>query len=261
MLYARLGRIEAHKQLGCDPSAFAQVAGYVGHMSGMLGMGEPDGGTPAPGPQRSLEVIAFGKITGQLGLSWPNMERMSDQPGRWSRATVHPDMWADPDDDPRNSEGVSSDGELATLRDFLADYRMTLRMKCEGLDAEQLARRSVPPSTMSLLGLLRHLAEVERDWRNWISDGDPLVKLYGEKDADFDGAVAEQAEVDAAYSALDCEQAETDAALARHPDLSERLGKDGTSVRELMVHRIEEYARHCGHADLLRERIDGRVGQ
>ncbi|WP_327271136.1 DinB family protein [Streptomyces sp. NBC_01224] len=189
------------------------------------------------------------------------MERMSDQPGRWSRATVHPDMWADPDDDPRNSEGVSSDGELATLRDFLADYRMTLRMKCEGLDAEQLARRSVPPSTMSLLGLLRHLAEVERDWRNWISDGDPLVKLYGEKDADFDGAVAEQAEVDAAYSALDCEQAETDAALARHPDLSERLGKDGTSVRELMVHRIEEYARHCGHADLLRERIDGRVGQ
>lgn len=156
-------------------------------------------------------------------------------------------MWADPDDDPRHSEGVSPDGELATLQDFLAGYRMTLRMKCEGLDAEQLARRSVPPSTMSLLGLLRHLVEVERDWRNWISDGDPLPKLYGERDADFDGAVAEQAVVDAA--------------LAGHPDLSERLGKDGTSVRELMVHRIEEYARHCGHADLLRECVDGRVGQ
>lgn len=170
-------------------------------------------------------------------------------------------MWADPDDDPRNRDGASPDGELATLLDFLADYRLTLRMKCEGLDAEQLARRSVPPSTMSLLGLVRHLVEVERDWRNWISDGDPLPKLYGERDADFDGAVADQAVVDAAYADLEREQAATDAALAAHPDLGERLGKDGVAVRELMVHRVEEYARHCGHADLLRECIDGRVGQ
>lgn len=189
------------------------------------------------------------------------MGRMSDQPARWSQANVYPDMWADPDDDPRNSDGVSPDGELATLQDFLTNYRMTLRMKCEGLDAEQLARRSVPPSTMSLLGLLRHLAEVERDWRNWISDGEPLPKLYGERDADFNGAVADQAEVDAAYSDLAREQAATDAALAEYPDLGERLGKDGFAVRELLVHRIEEYARHCGQADLLRECIDGRVGQ
>jgi len=170
-------------------------------------------------------------------------------------------MWADPNDDPRNSEAVSPDGELATLQDYLTHYRTTLRMKCEGLDAEQLARRSVPPSTMSLLGLLRHLAEVERDWRNWISDGDPLPKLYAEANADFDGAVAEQAEVDAAYSVLAREQTATDAGLAEHPDLSGRLGKNGIAVRELMVHRIEEYARHCGHADLLRECIDGRVRQ
>ncbi|MBT2511748.1 DUF664 domain-containing protein [Streptomyces sp. ISL-98] len=189
------------------------------------------------------------------------MERMSDQPTRWSQATVYPDMWADPDDDPRDGEGASPDGELATLLDFLSGYRMTLRMKCEGLDAEQLARRSVPPSTMSLLGLVRHLAEVERDWRNWIREGDPLPRLYGEKDADFEGAAAEQAMVDAAYSDLEREQAAMDAELAEHPDLGERLGKDGTSVRELMVHRIEEYARHCGHADLLRECVDGRVGQ
>ncbi len=189
------------------------------------------------------------------------MEHVSEQPARWSQATTYPDMWADPDDDPRNSSGVSPDGELATLQDYLTNYRMTLRMKCEGLNAEQLARRSVPPSTMSLLGLLRHLAEVERDWRNWISDGDPLARLYGEGDSDFSGAVAEQAAVDAAYAALAREQAATDAALAEHPDLAERLGKDGIAVRELMVHRIEEYARHCGHADLLRERIDGRVGQ
>ncbi|NJP75323.1 DUF664 domain-containing protein, partial [Streptomyces sp. C1-2] len=135
------------------------------------------------------------------------------------------------------------------------------RLKCEGLDPEQLARRSVPPSTMSLLGLLRHLAEAERDWRNWISDGDPLPKLYGARDADFDGAVAEQRVVDEAYENLEREQAATDAALAAHPDLGVRLGKDAISVRELLVHRIEEYARHCGHADLLRECVDGRVGQ
>lgn len=170
-------------------------------------------------------------------------------------------MWADPDHDPRNSEEVSPDGELATLQDYVTHYRMTLRMKCVGLDAEQMARRSVPPSTMSLLGLLRHLASAEHGWRNWISDDEPLPRLYGERDADFDGAVAEQAEVDAAYSSLAREQATTDAALAEHPDLGDRLGKDGIAVRELMVHRIDEYARHCGHADLLRECIDGRVGQ
>ncbi|MFC5890329.1 DUF664 domain-containing protein [Kitasatospora sp. CM 4170] len=189
------------------------------------------------------------------------MARMTDAPERWTQATVYPDMWTDPDDDPRNSEGVSPDGELPTLQDFLTNYRMTLRMKCEGLDAEQLARRSVPPSTMSLLGLVRHLAEVERDWRNWLHDGERLPKLYGRRDADFEDAVADQAVVDAAYADLEREQAATDAALAAFADLGERVGKDGIAIRELLVHRVEEYARHCGHADLLRECIDGRVGQ
>ncbi|MBW5421114.1 DUF664 domain-containing protein [Streptomyces sp. BG9H] len=187
---------------------------------------------------------------------------MSEHPARWTQATVYPDMWADPDDDPRNnSEKAAPEGESATLLDFLADYRLTLRMKCEGLDAEQLARRSVPPSTMSLLGLVRHLAEVERDWRNWISVGEPLPRLYGEKDADFEGAVAEQAVVDAAFADLEREQQALDSALAACPDLGERVGRKDIAVRELMVHRVEEYARHCGHADLLRECVDGRVGQ
>ncbi|MFC4331049.1 DinB family protein [Streptomyces andamanensis] len=186
---------------------------------------------------------------------------MSDEPERWTQATVHPDMWADPDDDPRDSGGPGPEGERATLLDFLAHYRATLRMKCEGLDAEQLARRSVPPSSMSLLGLVRHLAEVERDWHNWIRAGDPLPKLYGVRDADFDGAVGEPGAVRAAFADLAREQAAADAALAAHPDLGERVGEDRIAVRELMVHRIEEYARHCGHADLLRERVDGRVGQ
>lgn len=186
---------------------------------------------------------------------------MSEQPERWTEATVYPDMWADPDKDPRNSEGIAGDGELATYEDYLRNYRMTLLMKCEGLDAEQLARRSVPPSTMSLLGLLRHFVEVERDWHNWIGDDEPLPKLYGRRDADFDEAAADQAQIDAAYADLGREQAATDAALAAHPDLGERVGEHGIAIRELLVHRIEEYARHCGHADLLRECIDGRVGQ
>ncbi|MER8030281.1 DinB family protein [Streptomyces bauhiniae] len=184
---------------------------------------------------------------------------MTEQPARWTEATVYPDMWIDPDDDPR--EGPSPEGELATLLDFLTSYRHTLRMKCEGLDPSQLALRSVPPSTMSLLGLVRHLAEVERDWRNWITEDEPLPKLYGVRDSDFEGAVGEQAVVEQAFRDLEHEQAETDAELAQHADLGARVGRENIAVRELMVHRVEEYARHCGHADLLRERIDGRVGQ
>ena len=186
---------------------------------------------------------------------------VSGVPERWSKASVYPDMWADPGEDPRNSAGVSPDGELATLQDYLRNYRLTLQMKCEGLDPQKLARRSVPPSTMSLLGLLRHLAEVERDWRNWIVPGEPAPKLYGAGDAAFEGSVAEQAMIEGAFADLAREQAATDAVLAGYPDLGTRLGRDGLAVRELWVHRIEEYARHCGHADLLRESIDGRVGQ
>jgi hypothetical protein len=186
---------------------------------------------------------------------------VSDVPERWTKATVYPDMWSDPGEDPRHSEGVSPDGELPTLRDYLTHYRLTLRMKCEGLDAGQLARRSVPPSTMSLLGLLRHLAEAERAWRTWVVPDDPAPRLYGAGDAAFAGAVAEQALVEAALADLAREQAATDAVLSGYPDLGTRVGRDGIAVRELWVHRIEEYARHCGHADLLRECIDGRVGQ
>jgi uncharacterized damage-inducible protein DinB len=189
------------------------------------------------------------------------MAAVSERPARWTQATVYPDMWLDPDEDPRDAAGVSPDGELPTLQDYLTHYRLTLLLKCEGLTAEQLARRSVPPSTMSLLGLVRHLASAERDWRGWILPGDPPPKLYGRRDADFDDAVGDPAVVEAAYADLAREQAATDAVLAEHPDLGERVGADGIAVRELLVHRIEEYARHCGHADLLRECIDGRVGQ
>jgi hypothetical protein len=85
--------------------------------------------------------------------------------------------------------------------------------------------------------------------------------LYGGGDADFEGAVAEQALAEGAFADLAREQEVTDAVLAGYPDLGTRLGGKGIAVREMWVHRIDEYARHCGHADLLRECIDGRVGQ
>jgi Protein of unknown function (DUF664) len=197
----------------------------------------------------------------QAGLRPGTVNTVTEMPERWTRASVYPDMWVDPGEDPRNSEGVSPDGELATLQDYVKDYRLTLLMKCEGLDPDQMASRSVPPSTMSLLGLLRHLAEGERAWRSWIAPGEPAPKLYGAGDADFEGAVADHTLVEDAVANLAREQAATDAVLAGYPDLGTRLGPKGIAVRELWVHRIDEYARHCGHADLLRECIDGRVGQ
>lgn len=178
------------------------------------------------------------------------------EPTRWTTATVHPDMWVDPQDDPRNNDGPGPDGELATYQDYLTSYRFTLLMKCDGLDAAQLARRSVPPSTLSLLGLLRHVAHAERGWSGWL--GDPRPPLHP-GDSAFEGAVADPEVVEAARADLAVEQTACDA-LFEGRDLAERI-EGGASIRELWVHRIEEYARHCGHADLLRECIDGRVGQ
>lgn len=186
---------------------------------------------------------------------------MSTTPNRWTKATVYPYMWVDPDDDPRNTDGTSPDGEAETQLEFIHDYRFTLRMKCEGLDAEQLATQSVPPSTMSLLGLLRHMAEVERDWCNWITGDEQRPSLYGGLDAAFERSEPDADLVARAWADLEAEQATTDAEISKYENLGARIGQSQIAVRELQIHRIEEYARHCGHADLLRERIDGRTGQ
>jgi len=175
------------------------------------------------------------------------------------------DRFLDVEADPREG-GTTLGDERATLLEFLRSQRLTLQIKCEGLDAEQLARRSVEPSTMSLLGLLRHMAEVERGWfRRRFSRSD-VVKRYqteAEPDADFDGAIADDAVVAEAWAAWREEMAFADQFIADHE--LDFKGADGAgnpvSLRELLVHMIEEYARHNGHADLLRERIDGRVGQ
>jgi len=175
------------------------------------------------------------------------------------------DLFINPVDDPREG-GPRLGGERATLSEFLRCQRLTLELKCEGLDAEQLARRSVEPSTMSLLGLVRHMAEVERRWfriRFAERDEPSRYQMPDDPDADFNGAVADPALVDEAWAAWRAETAFADAFIADHD--FDYVGNDGkgepVSLRELLVHMIEEYARHNGHADLLRERIDGRVGQ
>ena len=189
------------------------------------------------------------------------------QPERWTPATVYPDMWVDPDDDPREAGAAPAVDERSTLLDYLRRYRLTLEMKCADLDAEQLARRSVPPSTMSLLGLVRHMAHVERSWFRRVMAGQDAPYLYRtpeDRDADFNGAVADPAVVEQAWRAWRDEVAFAEQYVDRTPDLSTTgTTRDGSEVqlRDVLVHMIEEYARHCGHADLLRERIDGRVGQ
>jgi uncharacterized damage-inducible protein DinB len=168
----------------------------------------------------------------------------------------------DPDDDPRERVDSGTD-ERAVLLDYLRRYRLTLEMKCAGLDAGQLARRSVPPSTMSLLGLVRHLAEVERGWFRRDLAGQqapPLFRSRTDPDGDWTGAVPDPAVVDEAWRAWRDEVAFAEELAAGTADLG-TAGRSGRSLRDLLVHMIEEYARHCGHADLLRERIDGRVGQ
>jgi len=190
-------------------------------------------------------------------------EHMSEPAAaRWTKSTIYPDMWVDPDDDPRETS-VETVDERSTLLDYLRRYRLTLEMKCADLDAGQSARRSVPPSTMSLLGRIRHMAGVERFWFRRAMAGQDAPNLYRpelDRDGDWTGAVADPAVVDEAWRAWRSEVAFAEQFVADSADLGAR-GTTGVPLRDVLVHMIEEYARHCGHADLLRERIDGRVGQ
>jgi len=171
-------------------------------------------------------------------------------------------MFVNEADDPRADGGWDND-ERSVLLGFLSDRRLTLELKCSGLDAHQLARQSVPPSDMSLLGLLRHLTSVENYWFQNVIAGRTGDRLY----LDANGAdlafvvVPDDEMVSEAWSAWRSEVARSDQVLAGVSDLGQ-LG-EGTAmpVREVIVHLIREYAQHLGHADLIRERIDGRVGQ
>lgn len=174
------------------------------------------------------------------------------------------DMFVRPEEDPRSEDGLGD--ERATLTGYLRDYRLTLELKCSGLDATGMACRSVPPSNLSLLGLVRHLTDVERNWFRRVLAGEDVgwrFRRDDDRDAAFDEAAADPRLVDDAWAAWREEVRFAERFVDEAPDLevtgTYRAGI--VSLREVLVHMIEEYARHMGHADLLRERIDGRVGQ
>jgi uncharacterized damage-inducible protein DinB len=203
---------------------------------------------------------------GPTGQASPAGQAEPAIPTRWAASIAHPDMWVDPADDPRDT-GVELTDEKSTLTCYLRAYRQTLEMKCAGLNAGQLAARSVPPSTMSLLGLVRHMADVELAWFRRTMAGQDVPWVFrtdDDRDAAWNGAVGDPETVAKAWQAWRDEVTFAEQFVVGASDLGVSAAtRDGgtISLREVLVHMIEEYARHCGHADLIRERIDGRTGQ
>lgn len=164
----------------------------------------------------------------------------------------------------RHEPGMTAN-ERAMLDQWLDYQRATLRQKCAGLDDEQLRTASCPPSNLTLLGLVRHLTDVERGWflrgvaGRPASEAPPLYYSKTEPDGDVENL--DSASPTAVFGAYDEAVAEIRSAIA-DADLDETFDNGGTpcSVRWVYLHLIEEYARHNGHADLIRERIDGATG-
>lgn len=166
-------------------------------------------------------------------------------------------------DETRFTDPTTGD-ERAMLVGFLGSQRATLVAKCAGL-TDTLATRAVPPSTLSLLGLVRHLADMERRWFRNVLAGSQAPALFSTEaapDGDFDGATADPATIEEAWQAWRAEVAFASELTATTP--LDHTGHDTwrgeVSLRWVLIHMVEEYARHNGHADLLRERIDGAVG-
>jgi hypothetical protein len=168
--------------------------------------------------------------------------------------------WAEDDRPPLPT--VGSEREILTA--FLDWHRATFEMKCRGLAAERLSERSVPPSGLSLHGLVRHLAGVERWWIRMHVAGEDLPMLHysdDDPDQDFDRL---DGDVEAAFAVWRAERDRARIIVAEAPslDITCRSLVTGKvlSLRYVLVNLIAEYARHNGHADLLRERIDGATG-
>jgi hypothetical protein len=153
--------------------------------------------------------------------------------------------------------------EREMLRDWLDWHRATLLRKCAGLDATRLAKRGVPPSNLSLLGLVRHMSDTERGWVRQAFRGEQVPDLYCRSDApDADFVEADPAGAEGDFDRYLAECRAVDAALegAKLDDTFTSSRGTTISVRWMWQHLVEEYARHNGHADLLREAIDGSAG-
>ncbi len=165
--------------------------------------------------------------------------------------------WIAPDVTLPELDLIAADRPL--LEGFLAWHRALLRRKCAGLTGEQLAQCAVPPSNLSLLGLVRHMAKVERRWfRERIAgqDLEPMYDIALGRDADFEDIDPDRAQAEYERLVEECRLADEALAAASY-DATITAYDSPMSVRAVVVHMIEEYAQHNGHADLLRERIDG----
>ncbi|HEY7226204.1 MAG TPA: DinB family protein [Micromonosporaceae bacterium] len=156
-------------------------------------------------------------------------------------------------------------GDERTLLEAFLDYhRQTLLRKCSGLTAEQLKMASTPPSNLTLLGLIRHMTDVEHGWfTNRTPEASLPFRYWSpEGDSDFDGVADADAEADLATYLDECQAARDAAAKLslEHTFVSPRSKKE-FNLRWVYIHMIEEYARHNGHADLIREAIDGATGE
>ena len=165
--------------------------------------------------------------------------------------------------DDRTDQPFEAD-ERTTLTAFLDFHRATLALKCEGLTDDKLRERAVPQSSLSLLGLVRHMAEVERNWFRPVLGGEEMAGIFSQ-DMDWEVAFRDAATADVAEAfrlwRAECDHARELVAAAPSFDVTGFRQSGYVSLRWVMSHMIEEYARHNGHADLLRERIDGAVGQ
>ncbi|MEV4323906.1 DinB family protein [Microbispora rosea] len=155
-------------------------------------------------------------------------------------------------------------GEREMLRAFLDYHRATLALKCDGLSDEELRRRSMPPSTLTLLGLVRHMAEVERAWFRRVIGKEDVPLVWSEEDdyqAAYDPSGSTGAEAFAAWQA-EVEHSRRIERAAESLDVIAYAPRwdEEVSLRLVMLHMIHEYARHNGHADFLREGVDGTVG-
>jgi uncharacterized damage-inducible protein DinB len=154
--------------------------------------------------------------------------------------------------------------EGTTLTAFLDFLRDTLALKCEGLTDDQLRERAVPPSSLSLLGLVRHMAEVERNWFRPVLGGEEMAG-FSSPDLDWEVAFRDVATADVAEACrlwrAECDHARELVAAAPSFDVTGFRRSGYVSLRWVMTHMIEEYARHLGHADLIRERLDGSTGE
>jgi hypothetical protein len=151
--------------------------------------------------------------------------------------------------------------ERGSLEGWLDYHRSTLLQKCAGLTADQLAIRSCPPSIMSLLGLVRHMTDVEAWFHDY--DGRPTQPIFNadpDRDGDFEDVDPARAEDDLAAYLASVERSRAAVADKGLEAINPDTEAGEYSLRWIYQHMIEEYARHNGHADLLRERIDGATG-